>query len=604
MGHITLGSIMKILATTLFFAAAARGATTSYGTFTYAPNPSPTYAKSNPSPTGEPSLYALKYSDVSHLLGGLSTTTWGTWDGETTNEATDSDDPFGSYAWTQLWLDAGIENYTNTALFSTTVEPTAIPSESLVLPPPDIFLFDDSLKFPSDFVFGVAGSAAQIEGAIGQEGRTPSVQELLIQDTRPRNYIANENYYYYKQDIARLAAIGVKYYSFSISWNRILPFAVPGSPVNQQGIDHYNDVIDTCLEYGIVPVVTLHHFDSPYVFNEGKDVSDDYALYNYAGYVGSYLNYTFEESFINYGKIVLSHYADRVPLWVSFNEPLLYSGYPTAVKVVVKATAALHDFYHNDLKGKGKFGIKFNDNFGIPKDPSNETDVAAAERFNNFQLGIYGNPLFLGKQVPDGWADSFPDFDDLEYTDDELAEVGGKVDFFGIDPYTITIVTAPDGGIEACQRNSSHPSFPECATQSQTREDGWKIGYRSNSYVYITPTQFREYLNYLYLTFHHPIVIGEFGFPEWKEAEKELGDQLYDTSRSIYYRTYLDQIVKAINEDGVDVIAAFAWCFADNWEFGSYDQQFGIQKVNRTTQERYYKKSFFDILQFVDERSC
>ena len=62
------------------------------------------------------------------------------------------------------------------------------------------------------------------------------------------------NYYLYKQDIARLAAIGVPHYSFSISWTRILPFGVPGSPINQEGINHYNDVINTCLEYGLIPV--------------------------------------------------------------------------------------------------------------------------------------------------------------------------------------------------------------------------------------------------------------------------------------------------------------------------------------------------------------
>jgi beta-glucosidase/6-phospho-beta-glucosidase/beta-galactosidase len=85
----------------------------------------------------------------------------------------------------------------------------------------------------------VAGSAAQIEGAVSHEGKAPSFADIAGSHSPAQDYVTNENYYLYKQDIERLAAIGVKYYSFSIPWTRILPFAVPGSPVNQQAIDHY-----------------------------------------------------------------------------------------------------------------------------------------------------------------------------------------------------------------------------------------------------------------------------------------------------------------------------------------------------------------------------
>lgn len=112
----------------------------------------------------------------------------------------------------------------------------------------------------------------------------------------------------------------------------------------------------------------------------------------------------------------------------------------------------------------------------------------------------------------------------------------------------------------------------------------------------------REFFNYLWNTFKAPILVSEFGYPEWREAEKELKDQLYDTVRSIYYRSYLDAIVKAINLDKINIIGALAWSFADNWEFGDYNQQFGLQMINRTTQERHYKKSFFDVVKYVNDR--
>lgn len=84
--------------------------------------------------------------------------------------------------------------------------------------------------------------------------------------------VTNLNYYLYKQDIARLAAVGVQTYSFSISWSRILPFGVLRSPVNQEAIDHYNDLIDTILEYGMTPMATLVHFDVPLYFATNTSV--------------------------------------------------------------------------------------------------------------------------------------------------------------------------------------------------------------------------------------------------------------------------------------------------------------------------------------------
>jgi beta-glucosidase/6-phospho-beta-glucosidase/beta-galactosidase len=86
-----------------------------------------------------------------------------------------------------------------------------------------------------------------------------------------------------------------------------------------------------------------------------------------------------------------------------------------------------------------------------------------------------------------------------------------------------------------------------------------------------------------------PVFVAEYGFPEWKEYDKELGDQLFDQARPDYYRLFLDAMLKAIHEDKVDVIGSLAWSFQDNWEFGN-PEQFGMQVVNTTTQERFFKK--------------
>ncbi|KAJ5771421.1 uncharacterized protein N7511_003472, partial [Penicillium nucicola] len=558
------------------------------------------YATSVPSPTTT-KTYAPAYTDVAkHLTTTWLTSTWGSWvPGQTIISATDTDDPYGQAAWSSMWLEADLQNYTTTGMFSTTVSPTPVPSSELVLPPRDYFGPTDCYNFPKDFVFGVAGSAAQIEGAVALDGRSPSLLEKLVPDSKPKDFITNENYFLYKQDIQRLAAMGVEYYSFTIPWTRILPFALPGTPVNQQAIDHYDDLITAVLDAGMTPVVTMLHFDSPLMFVASDNITTRPDIgYNNAGYQ----NETFVDAFVNYGKVLLSHYADRVPIWVTFNEPLLYAFNFKGVDHVVKAHAQVYHFYHEELKARGRIGIKFNDNFGVPKDPRNSSHVLAADRFQEMQLGFFANPIFLGQQYPQSVLKTLPGAEPL--SDSELAYINGTSDFFGIDPYTATVVSPADEGIESCAANTSTSNslFPYCVNQETKNVYGWNIGYRSDSYVYITPTHFREYLFYLWNTFHHPILVSEFGFPVYAEADKDLSDQLFDSPRSIYYLSFMSEILKSIYEDGVHVMGALAWSFVDNWEFGDYTQQFGIQAVNRTTQERSYKKSFFDLVDFVKSR--
>lgn len=200
-----------------------------------------------------------------------------------------------------------------------------------------------------------------------------------MQDNRSKDYVTNENYFFYKQDIERLAAMGVKHYSFSIAWSIILPFALPGTPVNQQGIDHYNDVINFVLEKGMIPAATLIHFETPLQFyGANLTTAADPPLIGYVN--GAYQNETFVDAFVNYAKIVMTHYADRIPLWFTFNEPLLYSYNGVSIDHVIKAHAQVYHFYKKELNGTGKISIKFNDNFGVPRDPANGADVYAASK--------------------------------------------------------------------------------------------------------------------------------------------------------------------------------------------------------------------------------
>ncbi|UPX20750.1 uncharacterized protein EKO05_0010971 [Ascochyta rabiei] len=579
----------------------------SYREFSFTQTETIRTATSRPAPTTT-RLFAPPYASLSSLVPSLTTTQWGNWDPSSNASATDTGAPYGNASWTAVWKKVTWTNFTR-GIYSTTVEPTAVPTSELILPPPEYLMHRDCYKFPADFMLGVAASAVQIEGAIADEGRTPVHMDALslLNPGAAPDYITNENYYLYKQDIERIASMGIEYYRFSIPWSRILPFVLPGTPVNKQGLDHYDDIINFVLEKGMLPAIVLHHTDTPLQFY--SNISDILITpgtggigYTDSGFQYSYKNVSYEDAFVNYGKIVMTHFADRVPIFWTFNEPLLGSRNGRSINTVIKAHARLYHFYHEDIKGTGKISITFNDNFGVPRDPKNPADVDAANHFNSFQLATFANPIFLGIDYPASYRMTVADYVPLSSSD--LAYLKGTADFFSIQPYTATVVSPPpSSSIADCASNITHPLRPYCVTQSTTVHDTqWNIGYRSQSYVYITPTYFRTYLNYLWNTFKAPVAVTEFGFPVFGEAEKELKDQLFDSPRSQYYQSYLNEGFKAIWEDGVQWIGAFAWSFADNWEFGDYDQHFGIQTVNRTTQERRYKKSFFDFVDFVESR--
>tara|TARA_R110002060_G_scaffold15929_5_gene22175 strand:+ start:258 stop:872 length:615 start_codon:yes stop_codon:yes gene_type:complete len=140
-----------------------------------------------------------------------------------------------------------------------------------------------------------------------------------------------------------------------------------------------------------------------------------------------------------------------------------------------------------------------------PKNPQNASDVDATNHFNDIQLATFCNPIFHGIDYPEAHKMTVPDYVPLSAED--LAYIGNTSDFLGIDPYTATDVSQAPEGVEDCARNQSSPYFPYCVTQETQNILGWNIGYRSPSYVYITPTYFRTYMSYLYNTFRSPVIV-------------------------------------------------------------------------------------------------
>ena len=128
----------------------------------------------------------------------------------------------------------------------------------------------DLLTFPPGFLWGAATAAYQIEGAVAEGGRTPSIWDTFAHTPgRVANGdtgdVAVDHYRRFHDDVALMAELGLRSYRFSVAWPRITPAVTADAlgPVNEEGLAFYADLVDALLEAGITPAVTLYHWDLP-----------------------------------------------------------------------------------------------------------------------------------------------------------------------------------------------------------------------------------------------------------------------------------------------------------------------------------------------------
>ena len=162
--------------------------------------------------------------------------------------------------------------------------------------------------FPKDFVFGTATAAYQIEGAVNEDGRCPSIWDTFSHTpgatfAGDTGDVATDSYHRWREDLALLNDLGVDAYRFSIAMPRIMP--TPNGIPNAKGLDFYERIVDTLLEYGIKPVVTLYHWDLPQYLEDA----------------GGWLNRVTSYALGDYAAVVAKRLGDRVDTWTTLNEP-------------------------------------------------------------------------------------------------------------------------------------------------------------------------------------------------------------------------------------------------------------------------------------------
>ncbi|KAG6865430.1 hypothetical protein C0991_002668 [Blastosporella zonata] len=425
-----------------------------------------------------------------------------------------------------------------------------------------------NFQLPKGFKFGVATAAYQVEGAVKNEGKGPSMWDW--NSRQPGGVVDNTTadvvdlqYYLYKEDVARVAALGINAHSFSISWARIFPFGTADSPVNQLALDHYSDYSNlSLLNSG------THSMNLAFIAANSVDIlSTDASL----------------PSGVN-----------------SSTAPYQCSYY------VLKAHAGAVKAFR-EMKIEGEISFKNDDFVGIPWRANNTEDIEAVERHAAFRIGAFSNPTYTTGDWPKIMIDELPPSYLPRFSAADKKDLLGSADFFATDAYRTQWVAAPPDGMASCVHNTSHPMWPECHTVVLFDTNGWAAGPSpdplSDSWLQATPNFLRASLVELQKRWPtKKMYISEFGFVEPFEAQwTDLFRITEDVTRTNYYMTYLGEILLAIHEDKLPIAGTFAWAMVDNAEWNSgLSARFGIQYVNYTTLERVYKRSALSLSEFYN----
>jgi beta-glucosidase len=434
-------------------------------------------------------------------------------------------------------------------------------------------------SFPKDFVWGTATSAYQIEGAVDEDGRGPSIWDRYahtpgkIRDHSNADRTA-DHYHRYKEDVQLMKALGVTAYRFSIAWPRVFPEG--SGAANPKGLDFYNRLIDELLANGIEPFATLYHWDLPQALQErfggwqSRDTSK--AFGDYAGYVAQ-------------------HLTDRVNSMFTINESATfidfgYGSGPVEMAPGVKLPqAGLNQVRHHVVLGHGLAvqAIRASGRAGTKVGPAENivACVPAVETPENIRASEIAtremNGGYLTVMLEGKYTDAFLAYagkDAPKYTAEDLKIISSPVDFVGINVYM------PQHYVVATDDAHGFALVPFPASFPHMESDWLRIGPEA---MYWAPRNLAKVWNVEH------IYISENGT---SATDRPAADgKIHDLDRIMYLRNYLTQLQRATSE-GVPVRGYFQWSLMDNFEWpDGFDKRFGLYHVNFDTQRRTPKLS-------------
>jgi beta-glucosidase len=430
------------------------------------------------------------------------------------------------------------------------------------------------LKFPENFLWGTATAAYQIEGAWREDGKGESIWDrfshipgrIYGNDTGD---VACDHYHRMEEDIKLLKELGIASYRFSIAWARIFPEG-RGEP-NKKGMDFYKRLVGLLRENGIIPAVTLYHWDLPQKLQDA----------------GGWANRETADHFENYVRYVFKELGDQVPIWITLNEPWVsafvghFEGrHAPGVTDFSTALLAAHNLMlahgkavraYRETGLKGEIGVTLNLNPVYPASES-EKDRAAAGRFLDHLNGWFLEPILKGR-YPQGllkWLEGKVVLPEIKAGDMEL--ISAPVDFLGVNNYYSSFIKHDDG------------VWPLSLAPADTGRDKTEMDWE------VYPEGIHDLLVYLEKEYGPvKIIITENGSAFRDSINRE--GRVEDDNRLDYLYRYISQVHRAIQE-GVNVAGYFLWSFMDNFEWAwGYSKRFGIVYVDYPTQKRILKKS-------------
>ncbi len=437
------------------------------------------------------------------------------------------------------------------------------------------------MGFHSDFQWGVATAALQIEGAAKKDGRGLSVWDTFCNEKGSifdghHAEIACDHYHRFEQDIKMMSELGVKVYRFSISWTRILPEGI--GETNQKGIDFYNRLINLLLKYNITPYMTLFHWDYPFELEKK----------------GGWLNNESPKWFESFTKVAAKAFGDRVKHFITLNEPQCFIGaaykdgyFAPGRKLENREVVQMS---HNVLLAHGlavgalkeyapgcKVGYASTANVAIPYTNSKEDIEAARKAYFDVQtdswtwcVSWWSDPVMLGHYPKETKAyEELSKYLPENYRED-MKIISEPIDFYGQNVYK---------GVFCKSKGSTYEWMP------------YKTGYaRTANYWPITPEALYWATKYLYERYKHPIMITENGISCHDAVS--LDGKVHDPNRIDFIQRHLKELKKAA-DDGTDVLGYMYWSFMDNFEWcEGYRERFGLIYVDYDTLDRIPKDSY------------
>jgi len=456
-------------------------------------------------------------------------------------------------------------------------------------------------KFSEGFLWGGAVAANQCEGAYNADGKGLSTADIMTAGSRTssrditdgiiegKNYPSHEAidfYHRYKEDIKMFGEMGFKCFRLSINWTRIFPNGDDEAP-NEAGLKFYDDVFDECHKYGIEPVVTISHYETPY---------------NLVKNYGSWRNRRCIDFYVKYCETIFRRYKNKVKYWMTFNEINCISLMPFIPAGImlqkdenqpqVCYQAAHHQFVASAKAVK--LGHEINPDFKIGMmmlyplaygETCNPLDNLAAMKIMDTHY------LFSDVQVKGYYTSKAKKFLEgknvvleMEEGDEEILKEG-SVDYIGFSYYMSIVASGDQIGKEMSIGNMLNGIKNPYLKASDW---GWQVD----------PIGLRLSLNNLYDRYQKPVFVVENGLGAYDKVEED--GSIHDDYRIDYLRQHIEQMKLAVNEDGVDLIGYTPWGCIDlvSASTGEMEKRYGFIYVDKDNQgkgtlNRIKKDSFY-----------